>query len=141
MSLPRVLPYSEGFTNAFPAYQCPSTGPLGRALRVNYSMNGWMDARASLTENRIGAARGIQTTTIITPAQKVCLIQEVPETMHNASVIPRTNAKTSAFFAHNGDVNTGFVDGRVESITRNKMTEILSGRNTLKRIYFDPRYR
>src|SRR5437773_6015459 len=41
--LPRMLPHRDSYAGKFRIYRCPSTGPLGEALRVNFSMNEELD--------------------------------------------------------------------------------------------------
>src|SRR5262245_48129834 len=117
-SRPR-LKYSESFTNAFPAYRCPSTGALGLALRVNFSMNGWLNP----LEPSAGPA-GVRMPSVINPAKKVLLVNEDPKTMFNASFYPGGSAQGGSFVVHNGRVNVGFIDGHIEHIKDRKLVDM-----------------
>lgn len=141
--LPRVVPHRDNYTNSFPVYRCPSTKALGRALRVNFSMNGQMEPATQLT----GAAaaqnsrRGVALTAVVDPIQKCLVLNESPETMHNASFHPGGSAAQGLFVVHNGRVNVGFTDGHVESIRHRRMFDMQNNVNNLDRIFFDPYYR
>jgi prepilin-type processing-associated H-X9-DG protein len=119
-SLPRVLPrpgqnHTDWYTNSFAVYQCPSTGLIGRALRVNYSMNGAIDGQGSPPDGY--PPQGVRLSSVVNPAKKFLLLQEDPRTMHNASVQPTGgSALRGDFVKHNGKMNFGFVDGHVESM-------------------------
>jgi prepilin-type processing-associated H-X9-DG protein len=132
---PRVLPHRDSYTNSFPTYRCPSTGEIGRALRVTFSMNGMIDAGDR-------SPRGVQMTTTASPSKKFLLANEDPKTMHNASFNqgPGASAVKGAFTFHNGRANFGFMDGHAESMKHKLLIDILNGRNNLDRIYFDPSY-
>ena len=134
--LPRVLPHRDSYTNSFVVYRCPSTGAIGRALRVTFSMNGMIDTDPA-------HPRGIAMTAITTPSKKFLLANEDPKTMHNASFHPGPGASAvkGSFTFHNGRANFGFTDGHAESLKHKLLIDILNGRNNLDRIYFDPFYR
>ena len=134
-SQPR-LPYSEKYTNSFPIYCCPSTGALGRALRVNYSMNGDLDPGGG--NARTGLA-GVKHSAVVDPVQKVFLVNEDPATMRNASFNPGGTAINGRFVTHNGRINLSFLDGHIEPMKNKKVLEIQTGIQA--RIYFDPYYR
>lgn len=134
-SQPREAPHRDSYTNSFPIYRCPSTGAIGRALRVTFSMNGMIDGGRS-------SPRGIVTSTILNPSQKFLLANEDPKTMHNASFNPGANASavSGQMTFHNGRANFGFADGHAESLKHKLVIDILRGRNNLIRTYFDPSY-
>jgi prepilin-type N-terminal cleavage/methylation domain-containing protein/prepilin-type processing-associated H-X9-DG protein len=132
---PRVLPYNKEFTNAFPVYRCPGTGDLGRARRVTYSMNGWLDPE-SLPSN----PKGVQHNAIEGASQKVLLVDESPATSESASFLPASKATRSALTLHNNRANLAFVDGHCESLRYRKLVEIQSEKDNNLRAYFDPLY-
>src|SRR5262249_47664509 len=80
MSLPRVR-YDERNTNRYAVYRCPSTGEQGRALRVTYSLNGWMDPG----ERPGVGSEGVRLSIVRNPSAKVLLVNEDTKTMHNAA--------------------------------------------------------
>jgi prepilin-type N-terminal cleavage/methylation domain-containing protein/prepilin-type processing-associated H-X9-DG protein len=138
----RVVPHSDAYTNSFAVYRCPSTGPIGRALRVNYSMNSNIDANVSLANGRRTGPRGVQITAMTSASQKFLFVQESPETMHNASFHPGTSASAikGKFLFHHGRAPFAFADGHIEALKKDRILEILSRRGNLDKVYFDPFY-
>ncbi len=129
--------YERENTNRFyPVYFCPSTGPLGRALRVTYSLNSKLDADEPLSNGRRTSARGVQTTAVVDPLQKILLVNEDPATMHNASFTPGGTAIAGKFVMHSGRINVSFVDGHIESMKNRKVLEIQKASQV--RYWFDP---
>jgi prepilin-type N-terminal cleavage/methylation domain-containing protein/prepilin-type processing-associated H-X9-DG protein len=143
MSQARVVPHRDSYSNSFRVYQCPSTGPIGRALRVNYSMNADIDASVALASGRNTGPRGVQLTAMTDVSQKFLLIQESPETMHNAACHPGSgaNAVKGKFMIHNEHVQFSFADGHIEALRKQKVLDMLKNRDHLEDIYFDPFYR
>jgi prepilin-type N-terminal cleavage/methylation domain-containing protein/prepilin-type processing-associated H-X9-DG protein len=131
----RAIPHSDAYTNSFPVYRCPSTGAIGRALRVTFSVNGMIDADRSHPS-------GVKLTTVNDPSKKILLANEDPKTMHNASFHPGSGASAvkGTFTVHNGRANFAFVDGHAESMKHRLLIDILNGKNRLDRIYFDPTF-
>jgi len=129
--------YERRNTNRFhPVYFCPSTGLLGKALRVTYSMNSRLDPEERLTSGRRTSARGVQTTEVHDPVQKVLLVNEDPATMKNASFQPGGTALTGRFIVHSGRVNVAFTDGHVDSLKNRKVLEIQNPAQV--KSWFDP---
>jgi prepilin-type N-terminal cleavage/methylation domain-containing protein/prepilin-type processing-associated H-X9-DG protein len=133
----RVLPRpgernTDWYTNRFGVYACPSTGELGRALRVTYSMNGRIDGDQA-------PPKGVRTTAVVNSSQKILLANEDPKTMHNAAFHPGTGASAikGRLVIHNGRVNLSFVDGHVEAMRHQTVTNLLA-QPSLIRLYFDP---
>ena len=139
--LPRVVPHRDSYTNVFQVYRCPSTKALGQALRVNFSMNGKIDSNAPLANGARTSARGVAVSLAANPTQKCLVLNESPETMHNASFHPGGSAAHGLFVLHNGQVNVGFMDGHVENIKHRRMLEMQSSVNHFDQIYFDPYFR
>ena len=130
--------YSESITTVYPVYRCPSTGLIGLAQRVNYSMNGELDANVELSSRRRTSGRGVQVTSVRRASDKILLVNEDPSTMRNASFNAGGTAATGTFVTHNGRINIGFVDGHLESMRGKKVLEIQGGRQAAN--YFDPFY-
>jgi prepilin-type N-terminal cleavage/methylation domain-containing protein len=66
-SLPRLLPtaYNKSkLTNSYPVYRCPSTGKLGESLRVNFSMNGWLNPGQPTGAS---SDKGVMQTSVVNP--------------------------------------------------------------------------
>jgi prepilin-type N-terminal cleavage/methylation domain-containing protein/prepilin-type processing-associated H-X9-DG protein len=112
-TLPRTptTSYSKtALTNKYPNYRCPSTGKLGESLRVNFTMNGWMNP------GQPGAgAQGVIQHSVVNPVDKVLLANTDPSRMLTAAFDPATVGVPGTFFLHNGRANFSFVDGHMES--------------------------
>jgi prepilin-type N-terminal cleavage/methylation domain-containing protein/prepilin-type processing-associated H-X9-DG protein len=129
--------YEQQTTNlVYPVYLCPSTGPHGRALRVNFSMNGRFDPGARLDNGLRNGPGGVLLTALMDPTQKVLLLNEDPATMRNASFYPRGTAAEGDFTVHNGWINVSFADGHVEVMRHQKVLEIQERGQA--GIWFDP---
>jgi len=125
----------DSFTNKFVVYQCPSSGPLGRVLRVNYSLNGLVDGRPDKGTPPLG----VRVTSVRNPSGKFLLMQEDPRAMINVSVSPGGSVDDWPLRLHNGGLNNGFMDGHVEFQKEAALRKILDNRNPrLTRQYFDP---
>ena len=136
--LPRVSPHSDAYSNRFAIYRCPSTGRLGDALRVNFSMSSKLDPGERLANNRTTSAKGVAVSAIQRTSNKVLLVNEDPATMRNASFAPGGTAITGVFVTHAGRINIGFTDGHLESMKHRKVMQIQAGTEMLE--YFDPFY-
>jgi prepilin-type N-terminal cleavage/methylation domain-containing protein/prepilin-type processing-associated H-X9-DG protein len=122
-------------SNSFPVYRCPSTGPLGDALRVNFSLNARVDGRSG----KGSAPKGVRLSAVAQPVTKFLLMQEDPRAMVNASVTPGGSVNNFPLTLHNGGLNNGFMDGHVEHMKRAVLQPIVADTNArLTRRYFDP---
>ena len=127
----RVLPYNERYTNSFPVYRCPSSGLIGRARRVTYSMNGLFDP---LTRPEV-LGSGLQRSAIYNPAHKILMVDESPETAHDGSFLPY--GTEGQFNQHEKRVNIGFADAHLETFRHRRIMEVQAGGSgTLS--HFDP---
>ncbi|HEY0456072.1 MAG TPA: prepilin-type N-terminal cleavage/methylation domain-containing protein [Verrucomicrobiae bacterium] len=128
-TLPRVEPdkYDKAsLNNTYPVYRCPSTGKLGERLRVNYSMNGWLNPGVKPTPTSDPVPeKGVLHTTVVNPSEKVLLVNEDPKTMNNASFYPLGTAVNGQFTIHLGRVNLSFIDGHVESLSDKQVRNML----------------
>jgi prepilin-type N-terminal cleavage/methylation domain-containing protein/prepilin-type processing-associated H-X9-DG protein len=134
--LPRVLPHRDDIGGTFRIYRCPSAGPLGEALRVNFSMNEELDPTSDLSRTN---AAGVRLAYVINPTQKILLVNEDPVTMKNASFKPGGAALNGDFIQHEGRVNVGFIDGHLEAMRDRKVRDIQTA--SQQKRYFDPYYR
>ncbi|PYK96082.1 MAG: hypothetical protein DME19_20840 [Verrucomicrobia bacterium] len=134
--LPRMLPHRDSYAGKFRIYRCPSTGPLGEALRVNFSMNEELDPTTDLTR---AVPEGVKIANVILPTQKILLVNEDAATMKNASFKPQGTALDGHFVVHDGRVNVGFIDGHLEAMKDRKVRDIQSAAQ--QKHYFDPYYR
>jgi prepilin-type processing-associated H-X9-DG protein/prepilin-type N-terminal cleavage/methylation domain-containing protein len=126
----------EHARTSYPIYLCPSTGLLGKALRVTYSMNSKLDPDEILTNGKRTSVRGVQTTAVVDPLQKILLVNEDPVTMHNASFHPGGTAGSGSFVLHSGRINIGFADAHVEVMKHRKVLEIQKASQV--KFWFDP---
>jgi len=120
----------------YPVYRCPSTGAIGLAQRVNFSMNEELDPTTDLA--KVGPA-GVKIISVVNPTQKILLVNEDPATMRNASFKPDGTAINGRFITHNGRINIAFADGHIETMKDKQVREIQTG--IQQKIYFDPFYR
>lgn len=116
-------------TNVYAIYRCPSSGPIGRALRVNFSMNNLVDGIEH-------PPKGVLLTRVINPSSKLLLANEDPKTMHNASFAPGGSAASGKFVLHNNRINMGFIDGHVENMKHQRVLDIQRGANV--DLFFHP---
>lgn len=131
----------ESHTTIYPVYRCPSTGVLGKALRVNYSMNTYIDQKDG------ASIRGTSIMNVNRPAQKVLLVNEDPRTMHNASFHPGGSADGTGHdgigfdgellqVIHNGKINVAFMDGHVKALTSVEVLEMQQGKANKERYFY-----
>jgi prepilin-type N-terminal cleavage/methylation domain-containing protein/prepilin-type processing-associated H-X9-DG protein len=119
-----------------PVYRCPSTGPIGDAMRVNYSMNAHLDRGRTLSRGKKVGPRGVQTTRVDAPVLKLLLLDEDPATNRNGSFYPGGSASRGKFVTHGGSINVAFIDGHIDMLEHQEVLNIQSGRNVA--IWFDP---
>ena len=111
--LPRVpkAAYDKSkLNNSYPVYRCPSTGKLGESLRVNFTMNAWLNPGEPGSSDR-----GVMETGVVNPVEKVLLANSDPFLMRSASLDPNALTTPNVFLSHNGRVNIGFIDSHIES--------------------------
>jgi prepilin-type N-terminal cleavage/methylation domain-containing protein/prepilin-type processing-associated H-X9-DG protein len=137
-SQPRIpgTEYSkEHLRSTYPLYRCPSTGKLGEALRVNYSMNGWFNPGVKPSSSSTPVSeRGVMHTSVPNPGEKILLMNEDPKTMNNASFYPQGPSGSGQFIMHLGRANISFLDGHVESRSDREIKLMLQS----PAHYFDP---
>ncbi len=139
MSRPVIRPATgnnvDAYTNSFPVYMCPSSGLIGKSLRVNYSLNSLVDGRP----NKGTPPLGVKTTSVVNPTGKFLFMQEDPLAMVNASVSPGGSVDDFKLTLHNGGLNNTFMDGHVEYMKARVLLPIVSNtRIALTAQYFDP---
>jgi len=117
-------------------YRCPSTGRIGRAQRVNFSMNGRLDRDRQMSSGKRTGPQGVKLATVQMPSSKLLLLNEDSATMRNASFWPGGTAATGNFVTHNGYINVGFLDGHIEQYKHRKMMDIQDSVN--RPLYFEP---
>ncbi|MBI2927775.1 MAG: prepilin-type N-terminal cleavage/methylation domain-containing protein [Verrucomicrobia bacterium] len=135
-SLARVQPHRDEYTNSFPVYRCPSSGPIGRARRVTLTMSHYFDPMPAFGGRPLPeGSPGVQKSLVQQPAHTMLMVDESPETCHNASFKPGGSALNGKFVQHNDGVNLGFVDGHCERLRHRKVIEIQQPEN--ERFWFD----
>jgi len=131
------------YTRIHEVYLCPSTGKLGRALRVNYSMNSFLN-KGNFKD------RDILISNISNPTEKVLMVNEDPSTMHNAAFTPGGSAFAGGtglnsqgellHTMHNGKINFAFISGNVSALRGVRVFEMQKDREKID-YYFNPWYR
>lgn len=112
--------YDENIRTVYSVYQCPSSGALGAAVRVNFALNGWVDGSA---RPGIGP-RGVTTAEVTHAADKVLFTNEDPQSMRNAAFMPGDPSSSGAFVDHEGRANFSFMDAHVESLRKREVLRI-----------------
>ena len=134
--------HNDADKRKFKVYRCPSSGDIGAALRVNYSMNGFLDPLRKHTgrNSADGIPRVIKMGSIQSPSEKVLFVNENPWNMTDAAFEPVNRFKTAGemFQMHNHSANFSFVDGSVHRILGDSMVGVVKTMDQLDR-YFDPR--
>jgi prepilin-type N-terminal cleavage/methylation domain-containing protein/prepilin-type processing-associated H-X9-DG protein len=123
----------EAHRTVYPVYRCPSTGILGEALRVNYSMNNYIDS-SQFDGTKAPSKMGVALSHVRHPPQKVLLVNEDPRTMHNASFAPEGSAYaggTGVAFdggllhvMHYGAINIAFMDAHVGRFSHDQVMDM-----------------
>jgi prepilin-type N-terminal cleavage/methylation domain-containing protein/prepilin-type processing-associated H-X9-DG protein len=125
--VPSSLYSKSDLHSTYPLYRCPSTGKLGESLRVNFSMNGYLNPGAwPASSTGPVPEKGVMHTAIANPSEKVLLMNEDPVAMNNAAFYPQTANASSQFFMHLGRGNICFIDGHVYSASM-KEIKIMTG--------------
>lgn len=148
-SLPRVerTVFQRGYESRnintiYDVYRCPGTGNHGRALRVNFSMNGWFEPNRDTmgSQGRVGS-KGVLKGLIRNPSQKFLLLSEDPRTMHNASFWPGGSTfGAGSYVTHGGQVNISCADGHVEERSSPAMLDTQAQRGNVRHTFYDPYY-
>ena len=131
-------PLNPRHDKEYKVYRCPSTGRIGKAQRVNFSMNSYIDKNRITEHGRDTGAKGLKAGAVSSPSEKLLLLNEDPATMRNASFHPGGTASEGNFKMHSGRINVGFIDGHIESWKHEKVHDSQEG--DLKLRYFDPYY-
>lgn len=118
----------------FRVYRCPSGGALGEALRVTYSVTSWLYPGIS----PLVPPPGLRRTRVVNPVMKILLVDETPNTHHNAMWSPTQDAAQGSFVTHGSQANLGFMDGHITQFNRPQMLSLKQGHST--NLYFNPFY-
>jgi prepilin-type N-terminal cleavage/methylation domain-containing protein/prepilin-type processing-associated H-X9-DG protein len=128
----RKWPPSQAYTDSYGVFKCPSSGKIGNARRVTYSMNAFLDP------NQRGNGDGYRVSRCKRASDKVLLIDEAPDTVNDGYYLPGGSESQGGFSSHNGRMNFGFLDGHVDSLTGDKVSQMQSGSGMS--LFFDPEY-
>lgn len=155
--LPRVEPRrqrggrtdnnTDWYSNSFEIYRCPSSGKIGLARRVTYSMNAYLDPDKSIpnSDGHRTGPYGVKTSEATQPSKKLLIMDETPETTHNASFTPSGSSIKGRITLHKNRMNFGFMDGHIESFRHEDILEMQTDRTGRERHFkrlqfFDPYY-
>lgn len=134
--------HNDADKRTFKVYRCPSSGEVGAALRVNFSMNGFLDPlrKQTLASPGVGVTQTIKLGSIMSPSDKVLFVNENPWNMTDAAFDPVNRFKTAdqMFQMHNHSANLSFFDGSVHRILGDSMVGVVKTMDQIDR-YFDPR--
>ena len=122
-------------------YRCPSTGEIGRALRVNFSMTSFLNGITGK------ANPGVKFSAVRSPSDKFLLLNEDPHSMRNASFHPGGTAfgggnGVSAVGGrlhtmHSTGINAAYFDGHASSIKHDQIMKIQRDSYLIQK-HFDP---
>ena len=121
-------------------YRCPSTGQIGQALRVNFSMTSFLNGQTG------GQNPGVKYGMVKNPTVKFLLLNEDPHSMRNASFHPGGTAfgggngvwdGQKLHTMHKTGINAAYFDGHAESISHKRLMEIQRSGYLIQR-HFDP---
>jgi prepilin-type N-terminal cleavage/methylation domain-containing protein/prepilin-type processing-associated H-X9-DG protein len=136
---PREEIFNEADPRVFKSYRCPSSDDIGAALRVNYSLNGYLNPERKLNKNS-GFTRGqLRLGWVTAPSEKVLFVNENPFAMSDAAFEPvnKYNTAGEMFLMHNRSANFSFFDGSVVPVQGEAMLDVVKTMNRLDR-HFDP---
>ena len=133
--------HNDADKRVFKTYRCPSTGALGAALRVNYSMNAFLDPWRKTSKGGVPVnPRSVKLASVLGPSEKILFVNENPWNMLDASFEPVNpyNTATEMFQMHNNSSNFSFFDGSVHRINGEAMVGVVKTMEQMDR-HFDPR--
>ncbi len=125
--------YDANFKLTTSVYRCPSSGNLGAALRVNYSLNAWLEPGTTRPNTSPVPPNGVTTSSVSDPSRKILLVNEDPRGMRSAAFAPQSRDRD--VLAHLDKANIGFMDGHLESISKKMFTDMRKPRDV--DIYFN----
>lgn len=131
--------FSELDPRVFKTYRCPSTEDLGAALRVNYSLNGYLNPERKLNKGTSDNRSRLKLSSVMAPSEKVLFVNENPYAMADAAFEPVNSYNTAGemFLMHNRSSNFSFFDGSVLAVVGDAMVDVVKTMNRLDR-HFDP---
>ena len=122
-------------------YRCPSTGEIGRALRVNFSMTSFLNGQTG------GVNPGVNFSAVKNPVDKFLLLNEDPYSMRNASFHPGGTAfgggqgissvGNKLHVMHKSGINAAYFDGHAASIKHDMLMKIQRSPHLIRK-HFDP---
>ena len=139
--------YSHGKT--YEVYRCPSSGKIGMARRVTYSMNAALETEGPhpLVRNQVGPGKDPyfrKLESIRRPSWKVLLVDESAASVNDGFFLPITGSAeysggATEYSMHASGVNFGFCDGHVKFLNKREAIQTIADRQTSWR-YYDPDY-
>ena len=140
IGLPREDIHNDADPRTWRVFLCPSTGNLGRALRVNYALNGYCDpdrVRAGSTKGAASEVLNTRLGAVLSPGEKVMFVNKAPLKMTDAQFLPSAsfNQPEEMVQLHNDTANYSFFDGSIHPIPGNLMLEVMKAKNLADRYY------
>ena len=139
--MPRAEVNNDADPSSYRVYRCPSTGDLGRALRLSYALNGYANParlNPNFNKDRSDDSINIRLGAVLSPSEKVMFVNKAPERMTDAQFLPSPsfNLPGEVVQQHNDSANYSFFDGSIHPIPGNIMIEVMKAKNLADR-YFD----
>ena len=131
--VPKTSYVKSKMTNSYPIYRCPSTGKLGESLRVNFTMNGWLNPDAGGAHG--STDKGVMQTAVVNPVEKVLLANSNPALMWSPSLDPMAVGTPGVFLLHNGRANTVYMDFHLDSLGPKEVENLQ--KSSTREHYFD----
>ncbi|MBI3867035.1 MAG: DUF1559 domain-containing protein [Verrucomicrobia bacterium] len=139
--IPREDVHNNADPRSWRVFRCPSTGDLGRSLRVNYALNGYCDPERrdpSFKKTLSDETSNMRLSAVMSPGEKVMFVNKAPSKMTDAQFLPSPSFSQPADMvqSHNDTANYSFFDGSIHPIPGNLMIEVMKAKNLADR-YFD----
>lgn len=90
-------PLNPRHTKEYKVYRCPSTGRIGQAQRVNFSMNSYIDKNRMTERGRDTGAKGLRAGAVPSPSEKLPFAQRRPRHDAQREFSPRRHGKKRQF--------------------------------------------
>ena len=138
-----------GHDKSYDVYRCPSSGKIGMARRVTYSMNAALETEGPypLVRNRVAPGKDPyfrKLESVRRPAWKVLLVDESADSVNDGFFLPITGSSeysggATEYKLHASGVNFGFCDGHIEFLGKREAIQSIADKQKSWK-YYDPDY-